>query len=297
MVYGTVNGIDVGDQFSTYEELRLKGLHRSSQSGIAGYGQAPKAAESIVLSDGYRDDFISPDFQYIHYTGMGGQHPSTKKQIKDQTLTRGNQALVINYREDIAVRVIHRVKRKSPYKYLGLYRVENYDYVISHDGPYVYSFYLTRLEQVPSSSFIDSEGNSEDAENFQGGSEFPGRKEGRYRRIIRSPKVAAEVKKIYSYRCQVCSTKLESPAGPYAEAAHIQPLGGLHNGPDILANILCLCANCHVLFDLHAFTIDENLRSTHTGIEIATHRSHNIGDNYLQLHRDEFERKRSKPSS
>jgi len=36
------------------------------------------------------------------------------------------------------------------------------------------------------------------------------------------------------YSCQMCSTRLEGIAGPYAEAAHIRPLGAPHNGPDTL---------------------------------------------------------------
>ena len=46
-------------------------------------------------------------------------------------------------------------------------------------------------------------------------------------------------------------------AGPYAEAAHIQPLGMPHNGPDQISNMLCLCPNHHVMFDLGGFVIDE----------------------------------------
>lgn len=52
------------------------------------------------------------------------------------------------------------------------------------------------------------------------------------------------------------STRLETAARPYAEAAHIMPLGIPHNGPDKLENLLCLCPNCHVLFDGHALTVD-----------------------------------------
>lgn len=40
-----------------------------------------------------------------------------------------------------------------------------------------------------------------------------------------------------------------------SEGAHVRPLGIPHNGPDTLDNILCLCPNCHVLFDGHALTI------------------------------------------
>jgi putative restriction endonuclease len=48
-------------------------------------------------------------------------------------------------------------------------------------------------------------------------------------------------------------------AGPYAEACHIKPLGRPHNGPDTPENILCLCPNCHVLFDEFALWINDDL--------------------------------------
>ena len=47
----------------------------------------------------------------------------------------------------------------------------------------------------------------------------------------------------------MCGTRIESPSGPYAEAAHIKPLGRLEDGPDVAANILCLCPNHHKLLD------------------------------------------------
>ncbi|MFB0628196.1 HNH endonuclease [Streptomyces sp. AB3(2024)] len=35
----------------------------------------------------------------------------------------------------------------------------------------------------------------------------------------------------------------------YAEAAHIRSLGSSRGGADTIGNLLCLCANCHVLMD------------------------------------------------
>jgi len=45
----------------------------------------------------------------------------------------------------------------------------------------------------------------------------------------------------------------------YAECCHIRPLGRPHNGSDTLDNVLCLCANCHVLFDKRALLIADDL--------------------------------------
>jgi HNH endonuclease len=61
----------------------------------------------------------------------------------------------------------------------------------------------------------------------------------------------ARILEIYNSTCQCCGIKLMLPSGEaYAEAHHIRGLGD--GGPDNLSNILCLCANCHALFDLKA---------------------------------------------
>src|SRR4029077_12349914 len=68
-------------------------------------------------------------------------------------------------------------------------------------------------------------------------------------RLVRSTRVGRQVKHLHNYTCQFCGVRLDTPAGPYAEAAHIRPLGRPHDGPDDPANVLCLCPNCHVRFD------------------------------------------------
>ena len=74
-------------------------------------------------------------------------------------------------------------------------------------------------------------------------------------RLIRDTAVTRQVKELYKYHCQVCGIQLQAPVGFYAEAAHIKPLGAPHHGPDIAANVLCLCPNHHVLFDLGSFAV------------------------------------------
>jgi putative restriction endonuclease len=67
--------------------------------------------------------------------------------------------------------------------------------------------------------------------------------------IVRDEALARKVKELEGDRCQVCGTALRYMNRPYSEAAHIRGLGRPHHGPDELPNLLCLCANCHVLFD------------------------------------------------
>jgi len=278
MTYGPIGDLEIGQQFRSRADMHDRGLHRHTQAGIAGYGNAPGAAESIVLSGGYKDDLISQDSRIIRYTGMGGQDTSGN-QIKDQVLDRGNKALTTNLEEGIPIRVFRRIGPKgSPYEYLGLYRVDQFDFKPSEDGPNIFSFHLVKIDLFTTSDLSE-------------GTHSPGRKEHTTQRIIRSTQVAIQVKRLHKYQCQICGTTLETPSGPYAEAAHIKPLGAPSSGPDVPDNVLCLCANCHVLFDKHAFTIDENLRSTHLLTKIETHPKHPISSEYLEFHRGEFQKK------
>src|SRR6478672_8334883 len=73
--------------------------------------------------------------------------------------------------------------------------------------------------------------------------------------------------------------------GPYAEAAHIWPLGRPHNGPDELANLLCLCPNHHVLFDNGAFAIADGLELIGLPGRLAFVRGHNLSAEHLRFHR------------
>lgn len=89
--------------------------------------------------------------------------------------------------------------------------------------------------------------------------------------------------------CQVCGTVLETPAGTYAEAAHVRPLGAPHDGPDAADNILCLCPNHHALFDLGGFTIEDDLRISGTTNWLRTVRSHTIRGEHLRYHRAHYQ--------
>lgn len=87
-------------------------------------------------------------------------------------------------------------------------------------------------------------------------------------RLVRNTAVAAGVKKLYEDTCQICGLRLETPGGAYSEAAHVRPLGTPHAGPDALSNMLCLCPNCHVLFDNHALTVNDEGTVLKLGIEV-----------------------------
>lgn len=79
-------------------------------------------------------------------------------------------------------------------------------------------------------------------------------------RILRDTELAKRVKALHQYACQLCGHSILLPDGTkYAEAHHIRPLGEPHRGPDILANIVCLCPNHHAELDYGArdLSLDE----------------------------------------
>ena len=60
----------------------------------------------------------------------------------------------------------------------------------------------------------------------------PGRADQTVSRILRDTKLARRVKALHRYRCQICNEILTLANGDlYAEAHHLQPLGGDHHGP------------------------------------------------------------------
>ena len=103
--------------------------------------------------------------------------------------------------------------------------------------------------------------------------------------VVRDTKLGKQVKRMYDYRCQVCGERLECEGGPYAEAAHIRPLGRPHNGPDTLNNLLCLCPNHHVLFDYGALTVEDDFKLSDRESFLAVRTDHAINHDHLEYHR------------
>ena len=175
------------------------------------------------------------------------------KQVRDQELTdSGNWALKISYEEQLPVRVIRGPKgdpQWSPatgYRYDGLYLIDRYWPDTGIDG---YRIWRYRLERIDQSAVI---------EPTEGGP--VGRTSVTSDRPIRDSALAQRLKEEYDFTCQICGTRLDSPSGPYAEAAHIKPLGRPDDGPDIKANMLCLCPNDHKLMDCGGIVIDDSYR-------------------------------------
>lgn len=283
--YGEIPGVPEGTLFPDRASLHDAGVHLPLMAGIS--GSAREAADSIVLSGGYEDDEDRGD--EVIYTGQGGNDPATGRQVYDQELTRGNLALVRNLMEGIPVRVVRGSRHSSPYapasgySYDGLYRVEHYWHETGKSGYRIWRFRLRKINDgdagVPSRV-------REEREDY--GGEAPARAPIMVSRIIRNSAVATKVKQMHDYRCQVCGIRLETPGGPYAEGAHIRPLGAPHHGQDTLDNLLCLCPNHHLLFDMGAFTVGDDLTISGTEQKLRTVPGHVLNAAHLRYHREHF---------
>ncbi|KAJ9536887.1 hypothetical protein OSB04_029620 [Centaurea solstitialis] len=133
--WGSIPGVDVGDEFQYRVELALVGLHWTLQSGIDYIRKGKELiATSVVAAGGYDNELGNPDC--LTYSGSGGI--GKDKKVENQKLEKGNLALKNNIDTKIPVRVIRGYKSKSTdpsdsrprpmttYIYDGLYTVDKY---------------------------------------------------------------------------------------------------------------------------------------------------------------------------
>ncbi|MBD2095448.1 HNH endonuclease [Trichocoleus sp. FACHB-591] len=282
-IFGHIPGFPVGSWFESGAELAAAGLHRPLVAGIS--GTEADEADSIVLSGGYEDDQDLGD--EILYTGQGGRDQNTGKQVAHQKLNRGNLALAKSKLKGLPVRVICGSAHKSNnspstgYRYDGLYRVEDFWQEKGRAGYYVWRYRLVKFFE---NEIFTSSKVTDDLASYS----ISYRQETNILRIVRDTNQARRIKELYDYCCQVCSTRFEGAVGPYAEAAHIRPLGIPHNGCDSVDNLLCLCPNHHVLFDYGAFSVADNLSLI--GIEgvLTVIAEHKIHPDNLRYHREHY---------
>ncbi len=286
ITFGAIPRIAVGTVFSSYAEMNAAGVHRSTMGGIS--GRSAVGADSIVLSGGYEDDIDEGDV--VVYTGSGGRDASGRH-VSDQTLTRFNLALTVNEREGHPIRLIRgkdtrsRFAPASGYRYDGLVRVTSHWHEKGKSGFMVWRF---RLEQITESTGIGSNPSAATPT----GNFAPQRVPTTIQRIIRDTKVGKAVKAAYDYKCQVCGVRLDTGAGPYAEAAHVRPLGQPHNGPDVPQNVICLCPNHHVLFDLGAFSVADDYSLIGMDGRLAVGPDHGLDSAHLRYHREHYFQKK-----
>ena len=286
LVFGEIENIEVGKIFQDRDELSKARVHGPTMSGI--WGRESEGACSIVLSGGYEDDI--DDLNYILYTGQGGQDKPGGKQIEDQNYVRGNKALVLSHKYQLPVRVSrgHQIPNgpSSGYRYDGLYFVNRFERIKGRSGYYICRFHLTsergieKLETDLKSTLKSDYKRTERASST-------------INRLKRNVKLSEQIKKIYEYRCQICSVYLKTPAGAIAIGAHIKGLGKPHDGPDVIENMICLCPNHHEQFDDYGFYIDPNNfeikgLENFEGKKINLNKKHEIDKNFLQYHFEEY---------
>lgn len=277
--FGEIEGYLPGTQFDNRKELSASGIPPPTQAGISGRGA--EGADSIVLSGGFEDDEDHGDV--IIYTGAGGRDPNSGQQVADQVLTRWNLALAKSSIEGLPVRVTrgsnHRGEYSpdSGYRYDGVYYVADYWIEAGISG---FSVCRYRLVRSLSAQPLPDNNSPDQADTA--------RRSSTVLRIVRDTKLSKAIKKLHAYRCQVCGLAIETSAGLYAEAAHIQPLGRPHDGPDIAANIICLCPNHHVLFDHGGFSITDDLELVGLGGLLRVVPNHLIGVEFLRYHREHY---------
>ncbi|GAB3518708.1 YDG/SRA domain-containing protein [Photobacterium alginatilyticum] len=284
--FGEIEGVYPGQIFANRAELAKSGIHPPNQAGIS--GSIIEGADSIVLSGGYEDDQDYGD--RILYTGAGGRDEKTKQQIADQELTGKNLALAKSKLYQLPVRVTRSHKHKSEYSpdegycYAGLYIVEDYWCERGISGHYIWRYSLVSCELAG----LDKQNDTKELDKPPGYKETE-RKVVLVKRIVRDTTKARRVKEWHGYKCQVCGMALETSAGLYAEAAHIQPLGMPHSGPDDESNILCLCPNHHVLFDNGGFTINEDMSLNGIDGHLITNRKHKIDIRFITYHQEHYQ--------
>jgi putative restriction endonuclease len=245
--FGEIQGVPVGASFPDRTAVAAANVHKPGQAGIS--GGEKEGADSIVVSGGYEDD---EDYgTVIVYTGQGGQDPNTKQQVADQTLTRGNLALAVSSDRGLPVRVVRGSggdpahSPSSGFRYDGLYYVESYSQAVGRSG---FNIWRYRLVQAPAQNPVT---NPAPQPPPGAGATYSA-----VQRLVRNTAVTEWVKELHDFTCQVCGLRLGTAVGPYAEGAHLRPVGSPHHGPDEVGNVLCLCPNDHVRLDRGAIIID-----------------------------------------
>lgn len=284
LIFGHIPGVLVGATFASYAAMNSAGVHRSTMGGIS--GQEKVGADSIVISGGYEDDLDQGDV--IVYTGQGGRD-ETGKHTKDQELRRGNLALAVSQKEGLPLRVIRGQDSRNDfapaagYRYDGLYRVDSHWHEVGKSGFKIWRYRLEKLDTVQP---VPARPGTATA--LVGGNPTPVRRSSTVQRVVRDTKQAKEVKKYYDHCCQVCATRITTASGPYAEAAHIRPLGEPHNGPDTPDNLLCLCPNHHVMFDLGVFAIQDDLSLIGIDGKLHLKKGHLVSLAHLRYQREHY---------
>jgi putative restriction endonuclease len=259
--FGPPPNVEEGHWFKSHDSLHAADVHRFRGRGIS--GTAHEGVDSIVASGGYAGDEDLGDT--VIYTAQGGDPDENGHLTNSQSLTGVNEGMVLNFREGLPIRFVRglgikRGKATQGYRYRGLYLVEDYWSVRTERGHLMWQFRLAK-EQAGGDQVSDAP-----AIDFTSGELTPlERVTAKYittQRRVRNTRAARAIKDLYGNTCQMCRVPVvvDANGARYSEGAHIHALGRPHGGRDVRGNILCLCPNCHVLFDNGARLITDEYK-------------------------------------
>ena len=273
-----MSGVPVGARFRNRRSLYQSGVHRDIQRDISVGGLPGLGAESVIVTTRLDDNIDLGDV--VYYAGAGGRDRSGR-QVVDQTMTGVNRSLAQNVESLLPVRLVRTIA--AEFEYGGLYLVEDAFLTRSLGGPLICRYRLRLTDEEPTST---------DLSEAYARMRAPSRRMTTHFRLVRDGKIPADVKKLYDFTCQICGVRLETLGGPYAEGAHLIPLGGDAKGPDHISNVLCLCPNHHVLLDHGAIFLDDDWlvvdRQGTIIAELKIHPQHELDREYARLHRRLF---------
>ncbi|VVJ23351.1 Uncharacterised protein [Amycolatopsis camponoti] len=289
-VWGAVPGVPEGTTFSSRREAYDRGVHLALQAGIVGVART--CAASIVLSGGYED---VDGGEWILYTGHGGR--KNRKQVDHQTFNDpGNAALVASRVHQTPVRVVRGSEAEfgpdKDYRYDGLFLVKDSYYEVGGDGFKMCRFLMVKYGSRVDINYPDMVIELSPVEKHSmkpAGKSKPARRKAVTRPIVRSPEVSDFVKQVHDDTCQMCGIRLVVKGQGFSQGAHIRALGGIQAGPDVPENVLCLCPNCHSLFDLGAILVQPDHSLQYNGMSVGKLRMdgrHFVDDKYLTFHRE-----------
>ncbi|KAK1399698.1 hypothetical protein POM88_009561 [Heracleum sosnowskyi] len=160
-ILGAVPGVEIGDKYHCRAELVIIGLHHPFAAGIDSMEvDGKKVAISIVASGRYANETEFTDV--LIYSGEGGNPAIKDRELKDQTLERGNLALKNSMDAETPVRVVRgyrawksfragdkKREKETTFTYDGLYVVSKYWQEKGRHGNLIYMFQLNRLKGQP----------------------------------------------------------------------------------------------------------------------------------------------------
>lgn len=274
MTYGEIYGVPQGATFRSRRSLYDSGIHRDVNRAICGSSSSPNGAESVLFGVRSPEDI---DLGELIYFAGEGKKDHRGLPLADQEFIGLNSLLERNIESRQPVRLVRAIDHG--FSYNGMYYVEDAIFRPTSRGFRVCQFRLRG--QQPSIPELTAQEEIVTANNRVLSTHY---------RLLRNSKVPEEVKRLYKYRCQVCNTRIDTLAGPYSEGAHIVPLGGGANGPDIRENVLSLCPNHHVMLDHGSIFLSDDWavkdRDGRIIAQLAIHPEHGLQSDFARRHRE-----------